>query len=45
MSKFDEIDEFLAINGILDVAQGSDHPRAYEVAGQLIKSVGDTTDK
>ena len=29
-----------AINGILDVAQGSDHPRAYEVAGQLIKSVG-----
>ena len=34
-----------AINGILDVAQGSDHPRAYEVAGQLIKSVGDTTDK
>ena len=34
-----------AINGILDVAQGSDHPIAYEVAGQLIKSVGDTTDK
>ena len=34
-----------AINCILDVAQGSDHPRAYEVAGQLIKSVGDTTDK
>ena len=34
-----------AINGILDVAQGSDHPRAYEVAGQLIKSVADTTDK
>ena len=34
-----------ALNGILEVAQGSDHPRAYEVAGQLIKSVGDTTDK
>ena len=34
-----------AINGILDVAQGSDHPRAYEVAGQLIKSVADSTDK
>jgi hypothetical protein len=23
----------------------SDHPRAYEVAGQLIKSVGDVADK
>ena len=34
-----------ALNGILEVAQGSDHPRAYEVAGQLIKSVADTTDK
>ena len=34
-----------ALNGILEVAQGSDHPRADEVAGQLIKSVGDTTDK
>ena len=34
-----------AINGILDVAQGSDHPRAYEVAGQLIKNVSDATDK
>jgi len=34
-----------AIQGILDVAQNSDHPRAYEVAGQLIKSVADTTDK
>ena len=30
-----------ALNGILEVAQGSDHPRAYEVAGQLNKSVGD----
>jgi len=34
-----------AIDGILEVAQSSDHPRAYEVAGQLIKSVGDVTDK
>ena len=34
-----------ALNGILEVAQGSDHTRAYEVAGQIIKSVGDTTDK
>jgi len=34
-----------AINGILDVAMTSDHPRAYEVAGQLIKSVGDVADK
>ena len=34
-----------ALNGILEVAQGSDHPRAYEVAGQIIKSVADTTDK
>ena len=34
-----------ALNGILEVAQGSDHPRAYEVAGQLIKSVADSTDK
>lgn len=34
-----------AINGALDVAMSSDHPRAYEVAGQLIKHVGDVTDK
>lgn len=34
-----------AINGALDVAMSSDHPRAYEVAGQLIKNVGDVTDK
>ena len=33
-----------AINGILDVAQNSDHPRAYEVAGNLIKNVADITD-
>lgn len=34
-----------ALNGILDVAQQSESPRAYEVAGQLIKNVADTTDK
>ena len=34
-----------AIDGILDVARGSDHPRAYEVAGQLIKNVADVADK
>ena len=32
-----------AVNGALDLAMSSDHPRAYEVAGQLIKVVGDTT--
>ena len=31
-----------AINGILDVAEQSDMPRAYEVAGQLIKTVTET---
>jgi hypothetical protein len=34
-----------AINGILEVAGEGASPRAYEVAGQLIKSVGDVTDK
>ncbi len=34
-----------ALNGILELAQESDMPRAYEVAGQLIKSVSDATDK
>jgi hypothetical protein len=34
-----------AINGIMELAGESDSPRAYEVAGQLIKSVGDVTDK
>ena len=34
-----------AINGILELAQESDMPRAYEVAGQLVKSVSDATDK
>ena len=34
-----------AVDGILEVAQSSDQPRAYEVAGQLIKHVGDVADK
>ena len=34
-----------AINGILQLAQESEMPRAYEVAGQLIKNVADATDK
>ena len=34
-----------AIEGILDIAKEGQHPRAYEVAGQLIKNVADATDK
>ena len=34
-----------AINRILELAQESEMPRAYEVAGQLIKNVADATDK
>ena len=34
-----------ALNGVLELAQESEMPRAYEVAGQLIKSVSDATDK
>ena len=34
-----------AIQGALEVAQNTDHPRAYEVAGNLIKNVADITDK
>lgn len=34
-----------AINGILELAQETEQARAYEVAGQLIKSVSDATDK
>ena len=34
-----------ALNGVLELAQESDSARAYEVAGQLIKSVSDATDK
>ena len=28
-----------ALAGIIDVANNTDHPRAFEVAGQLVKSV------
>lgn len=34
-----------AVEGILELAQESDHPRAYEVAGNLIKQVADVTEK
>tara|TARA_B100000035_G_scaffold313892_1_gene328666 strand:+ start:4123 stop:4551 length:429 start_codon:yes stop_codon:yes gene_type:complete len=34
-----------AVDGILELAQESDSPRAFEVAGQLIKHVGDVADK
>ena len=34
-----------AINGVLELAQETETARAYEVAGQLIKSVSDATDK
>jgi len=34
-----------AIEGILEIAKESEHPRVYEVAGQLIKTVGETTEK
>ena len=30
-----------ALDGILDLAKASDHPRAYEVVGQIIKNVAD----
>ena len=34
-----------AIEGILDIAKEGQHPRAYEVAGQLITTVAGTVDK
>ena len=34
-----------AINGILELAKEGEHPRAYEVAGQLIKNVAEVTEK
>ena len=34
-----------AVDGILELAQETDQPRAFEVAGQLIKHVGDVADK
>ena len=34
-----------AIQGILNVAKESDHPRVYQVAGNLIKQVAEVTEK
>ncbi len=34
-----------AIDGIVNLAKETDHPRAYEVAGNLIKNVGEVTEK
>jgi len=34
-----------AIEGILEIAKEGQHPRAYEVAGQLITNVAQTVDK
>jgi hypothetical protein len=34
-----------AINGMLELAQESEMPRAYEVLGQLIKTTTETTEK
>ena len=34
-----------AVDGILELAKESDHPRAYEVAGNLIKQVAEVTEK
>ena len=34
-----------ALSGILQVAKETDHPRAYEVAGQLLKTNAENTEK
>ena len=34
-----------AITGILDLAKEQEHPRTYEVAGQLIKTVSEVTER
>ena len=34
-----------AIDGILEIAKEGEHPRAYEVVGQLIKNVSEVTEK
>ena len=34
----------VAIDGILELAKEGEHPRAYEVAGQLIKNVAEVTE-
>lgn len=35
----------IALDGILEVAKESQHPRAYEVAGTIMKNLADMTDK
>ena len=35
----------VAIEGILELAKEGEHPRAYEVAGNLIKQVAEVTEK
>jgi len=35
----------LALDGILEVAKESQHPRAYEVAANMMKNLSDMTDK
>ena len=35
----------MAIDGILELAKEGEHPRAYEVAGQLIKNIAEVTEK
>lgn len=33
------------LNGVMELAEETQSPRAYEVAGQLLKNVADNTDK
>ena len=35
----------VAIDGILEIAKEGEHPRGYEVAGNLIKQVAEVTEK
>jgi hypothetical protein len=32
----------VALEGVLDLASASDHPRVYEVVGQMIRNLGET---
>ena len=44
-NNFDKIDESLEIKATITAKEIIKQPRAYEVFGQLIKSVADSTDK
>jgi hypothetical protein len=33
----------VALEDLIEIAKQSEHPRAYEVVGQMIKTLGDTT--